>query len=88
MSTALKPPPGHLVRIPSPDGTETTWVTTDRAAHQLQVDHGLVRVWVHRNRARLERRREGGRTWYRLEQLAGIEAESNERLTRESGKRP
>lgn len=84
MTAALQPPPGRLVR--EPDGT--TWVTTDRAAHEIAVDHGLVRVWTHRHRASLERRREGGRTWYQLEQLRAVEAASNERLTRTSAKRP
>jgi len=83
-----RPPPGRILRIQHADGTATTWVTTDRAAHEIAVDHGLVRVWTHRHRADLERRREGGRTWYRLDQLTRIEKTSNDRLTRTSAKRP
>lgn len=70
MTTAVRPPPGHLVHLP--DGT--TRVTTDRGAHELgpDVSEDLIRDWT--RRGLIQRHIVGRRAWYDLDELRKVEA--------------
>jgi hypothetical protein len=69
------------------DGDGREWATAARAAHDLGVTPALIWLWAHRYRDRIDRHTVGRTTWYRLDQLRAVEADTTERLTRQSAKR-